>query len=205
MATDDLGNQKVDFAWGNMPMQPNNDRIDQWVGYLGLHIPPVLGAKGFHDINGSIWNNYPANNNGQEGRVLPLEDGGFIWPSAGLCYNSPKSKDGRWEDLIEYMRACGVNPSRLVEATFSGGESKYDTSGSYEGGVIFWSYIPKEAIININWTTGEVLTGKDFDGLVAASNYSWGNEAPVDPGSDLEISFVAFTNDPNKNTANWWW
>lgn len=144
MATDDLGNQRVDFAWGNLPMQPNNDRTDDTVSrpgelnnYSYTYIPPALGAKGIHDINGSFWNNYPANNNGQEGRVLPLEDGGFIWPSAGLCYNSPKSGDGRWQDLIEYMRACGVNPSRLVEATFEGGDNKYDTRGSYVGGVIF--------------------------------------------------------------------
>jgi hypothetical protein len=173
--------------------------------YSYTYIPPALGAKGIHDINGSFWNNYPANNNGQEGRVLPLEDGGFIWPSAGLCYNSPKSGDGRWQDLIEYMRACGVNPSRLVEATFEGGDNKYDTRGSYVGGVIFWAYIPESEVININWHTGEILTGKDFDGLVTASSYNWGQEAPVNPMSDLDISFVAFTNDPNKNTANWWW
>ena len=203
MATDDLGNQAVDFAWGNLPMQPNNDRIDHYFNN-GTYIPPALGAKGIHDINGSIWNGYPANTDGLEGRVLPLEDGGFIWPSTGLCYNSPKSKDGTWQDLIEYMRACGVDPSRLVEATFTGGEDKYDINGDYVGGVIFWSYIPEDVIVNINWETGEVLTGKDFDGLVTASSYSWGAEAPVNPMSDVDISFVAFTNDPTKNTADWW-
>ena len=213
MATDDLGNQAVDFAWGNLPMQPNNDRTDSNVNrpgelndYSYTYVPPALGAGNSHAINGSIWNNYPGNNNGLEGRVLPIEDGGFIWPSTGLCYNSPKTNDGRWQDLIEYMRVCGVASSRLVEATFTGGANKYDNNGDYVGGVLFWTYIPEDEIININWTTGEVLTGKDFDGIVAASNYNWGNEAPVNPMSDLDLSFVAFTNDPTKATADgWWW
>lgn len=205
MATDDLGNQRVDFAWGNMPMQPNNDRDDVFMGFNKI-IPPALGAKGIHDINGTLWNNYPENNEGEEGRVLPIEDGGFLWPSYGVCYTNPKTKDGRWEDFIEYLRSCGVNPNRLKEATFVGGDDKYDyNGGEYDGGVIFWDYIPADTILAIDWETGWVLTGKDMDGMVISSSHSWGTEVAVDPESDLDLSFVAFTNDPNKDTANWWY
>ena len=103
------------------------------------------------------------------------------------------------------MRAAGVDSDRLVEATFTGGADKYDyEEGEYNGGVIFWDYIPKNEIIYVDWQTGEVITGKDLDGYVIASDQAWGDWINVDPVDDLDISFVAFTNDPAKNTANWW-
>jgi hypothetical protein len=129
----------------------------------------------------------------------------FLWPSYGFCYNSFNSGDGKWQDLIEYLRAAGVDSDRLVEATFTGGSDKYDyEEGEYYGGVIFWDYIPANEIIYVDWETGEVITGKDLDGYVIASDQSWGNWINVDPANDLDISFVAFTNDPAKDTANWW-
>jgi len=130
----------------------------------------------------------------------------FLWPSYGFCYNTFNSGDGRWQDMIEYMRAAGVDPERLVEATFTGGENKYDyTEGEYDGGVLFWDYIPANEIVNVDWETGQVILGKDLDGYVISSSNSWGEEMPVNPDSDLDISFVAFTNDPTKDTANWWY
>jgi hypothetical protein len=108
--------------------------------------------------------------------------------------------------MIEYMRAAGVDPARLVEATFIGGENKYDyTEGEYDGGVLFWDYIPANEIVNVDWETGQVILGKDLDGYVISSSNNYGEELPVNPDSDLDISFVAFTNDPTKDTANWWY
>jgi hypothetical protein len=132
----------------------------------------------------------------------------FLWPSYGFCYNSFNSGDGKWQDMIEYLRSAGVAPERLVEATFTGGENKYDYSGDaeYNGGVIFWDYIPANEIIYVDWQTAEVITGKDLDGYVISSSNSWGSSVLVNPESDLDISFVAFTNDPAKNdTATWWY
>jgi len=131
----------------------------------------------------------------------------FLWPSYGFCYNSFNSGDGKWQDMIEYLRDAGVNPERLREAVFIGGETPYDYSGDaeYDGGVIFWDYIPADQIVNIDWQSGEVILGKDLDGYVIASSNPWGEEIYVDPNSDLDISFVAFTNDPAKDTSNWWY
>lgn len=56
MARDTGGNLKVDFVWGNLPMQPNDDR--------GTALDATLDN---HSIVYSRWSGYPAfvaNNNG---------------------------------------------------------------------------------------------------------------------------------------------
>jgi hypothetical protein len=292
MAVDDSGNQRVAFEWGNLPLQPNDDRDDQFIPRPGENnettkqfIPPVLGEGDSHAINAIAWNQYPefagsrnymvtsveyiggvdsiyeytSENELKVGDYVTITNAGwgsttnrevlyadklkfrisdelgtgkltglrarvdvielavghtryegegekvFLWPSYGFCYNSFNSGDGKWQDLIEYLRAAGVNPERLVEATFTGGADKYDyEDGEYNGGVIFWDYIPADAIFSVDWETGNVILGKDLDGYVIASDQAWGNWINVDPENDLDISFVAFTNDPAKDTANWW-
>jgi multidrug efflux pump subunit AcrA (membrane-fusion protein) len=49
MATDAAGNQKVDFVWGNMPMQPDTAR--------GAAVLTV--GLGNHDIAKNAWNGFP--------------------------------------------------------------------------------------------------------------------------------------------------
>lgn len=41
---DDAGNVQVDFVWGNLPLQPNDDRLDNWV-YSGQG-PENVGWSG---------------------------------------------------------------------------------------------------------------------------------------------------------------
>ena len=154
MATDTSGNQTVAFEWGNIPMQPNNDRN-------GVN----LGSKGIHSINGMAWDGFPTTANA-EGHTLNDSGNLYIVPSYTFCWSNPKTKDGNVWDYIEYLRTVGVDPSLLVEATFDG-TNKYDwgTSGSTNdrlGGIIFWQYIPADSIIWIDWSTGTVYTGKDF-------------------------------------------
>ena len=199
MATDDIGNQRVAFEWGNMPMQPNNNRtgfpteLDQWTSIK-------LGTGDSHNVNAIAWDNYPndPNNNGE------WNEGDLIWPSVGVCYQwDPKMPGNTWQDLIEYLRSCGVNPDILKEATFTGGANKYDwEGGSYDNGIIFWEYIDPTAIVYVDWETGYVLTGKDFDGKVTGSGQSAGNYVSIDSGVDT-FWFTAATNDPSKNTAGW--
>ena len=281
MATDDLGNVQVDFAWGNMPLQPNDDRDDS---FNDLY----LNTGGNHDINATSWNQYPefkgsrnymvtgveylegpgniyeytSYNELKVGEYVTITNSGwgnttnreviyadhlkfrisdelgegkltglrgrvdveepydvgrtrfqgegektFVWPQYGLCLNEIKAPGNRWFDMIEYLRACGVDPERLREATFVGGEDKYDhEGGEYDGGIIFWDYINPNEVIYVDWETGYVLTGKDFDGHVIATSYPSNAESAVNPQDDLDLSFVAFTNDPAKgDTANWWY
>ena len=75
MATDTSGNQAVDFAWGNLPMQPNDDRTDgtpvvvvannaaqnkQWSGYSEYPSARLNPALDNHDSAEAGWAGYPS-------------------------------------------------------------------------------------------------------------------------------------------------
>ena len=49
MATDTLGNVAVDFVWGNMPMQPDDDRVTPLDPDLDSHVIATSGYNGFPD------------------------------------------------------------------------------------------------------------------------------------------------------------
>ena len=72
-ATDSAGNVKVDFVWGNYPMQPNDVRTEEAAGNFGgstgdyawAATTKVAGARldaalDNHVIAEAEWNNYPA-------------------------------------------------------------------------------------------------------------------------------------------------
>jgi len=65
MALDDLGNQAIDFVWGNMPLQPNNTRFDEE--------RPLLSANDSHAIALSEWNSYPSVATGANYMITALE------------------------------------------------------------------------------------------------------------------------------------
>lgn len=75
MATDTSGNQKVDFAWGNLPMQPNDDRTDggasvvvannaaqnkQWSGYSVYPSARLDAALDNHANAEAGWGGFPS-------------------------------------------------------------------------------------------------------------------------------------------------
>lgn len=75
MATDTSGNQAVDFAWGNLPMQPNSDRTDgtpivvvannasenkQWSGYSTYPSARLDAALDNHANAEAGWAGYPS-------------------------------------------------------------------------------------------------------------------------------------------------
>jgi hypothetical protein len=74
MATDTSGNQKVDFVWGNFPMQPNDDRTDggttvvvaadaaqnyDWSGYSVYPSARLNAALDNHAVAEAGWAGYP--------------------------------------------------------------------------------------------------------------------------------------------------
>jgi hypothetical protein len=75
-ATDSAGNVRVDFVWGNYPMQPNDDRTDgtavvavandytqnyDWSGYTNYPSARLTAAtSNNHTVAEAEWNNYPA-------------------------------------------------------------------------------------------------------------------------------------------------
>lgn len=75
MALDTSGQQKVDFVWGNLPMQPNDDRTDggtttvvannaaqnkQWSGYSVYPSARLDAALDNHANAEAGWGGYPA-------------------------------------------------------------------------------------------------------------------------------------------------
>ena len=64
---DDNGNVVVEFVWGNVPMQPNDEREENGGGLLD----PALDN---HSIAYEGWNGYPLYNPGEEG----AEGAGYI-------------------------------------------------------------------------------------------------------------------------------
>ena len=74
-ATDSAGNVKVDFVWGNYPMQPNDVRTDgtpvatvaanasqnyNWNGYSEYPSARLDAALDNHAVAEAEWNNYPS-------------------------------------------------------------------------------------------------------------------------------------------------
>lgn len=75
-ATDSAGNVRVDFVWGNYPMQPNDDRTDggtttvvaadanqnyNWSGYSTRPSARLVPAtSNNHTVAEAEWNNYPS-------------------------------------------------------------------------------------------------------------------------------------------------
>ena len=75
-ATDSAGNVRVDFVWGNYPMQPNDDRTDgtpvatvaadasqnyDWNGYSEYPSARLTAAtSNNHTVAEAEWNNYPS-------------------------------------------------------------------------------------------------------------------------------------------------
>ena len=74
-ATDSAGNVKVDFVWGNYPMQPNDVRTDgtpvatvaanasqnyNWNGYSEYPSARLNAALDNHAVAEAEWNNYPS-------------------------------------------------------------------------------------------------------------------------------------------------
>ena len=155
-----------------------------------------------------LYGRVDVNEPGDVGNTLNGGDS-YIVPSYTFCWSNPKTKDGNVWDYIEYLRTVGVDPELLVEATFDGA-NKYDwgrigNTNDRLGGIIFWDYIPADLITYIDWETGTVYTGKDFDQTVTAMFSNAGDEVSI-TADWFEHSVVAFTNDPNKNnTADWWY
>ena len=136
MAVDDNGNPRIDFAWGNMPMQPNHgdnssarwgmspypgDGEAEWfVGkdsqYTreqngGPFLSNQLQAIDSHVIAMRHWSDYP-NNNG-EGYTLTIN-----WWDVIPAYQYPNIVGVSEEEAIKQLKECGVNPALLVPMEF---------------------------------------------------------------------------------------
>ena len=196
-------NIRVDFVYGNFPIQPNEGRG------TGGGIYYKLNAGDSHSIALTEWNAYPATDSDpatniliNDGRTL---DGGdsFYWPAVGLC-NTWGVEENRLETIKKEFIACGVPESWLTDAQFTGGANSYDDeAGTYDtnSGRIFYYYLdPAETM----GTTAEGVTvyGSTFDNTVI-----YGSESPDYLGSTsdkADFYLVVFqTRTPGLETSDW--
>jgi hypothetical protein len=186
-------NIRVDFVYGNMPMQPNEDRDYK------------LNAGDSHAIALTEWNEFPTNSaNGYTGRTL--EGGGaFYWPSVGFC-NTYGVEENSFQTVAKELIACGVPASWLTDAQWTGGANSYDDeTGTYDtnSGRIFYYYIDPSTDMGYDANNVKYY-GADFDGYVmygsAGPNYKSGNQS-ADKNDFYLVVFQTHT--PGLETADW--
>jgi hypothetical protein len=186
------GNIAIDYAFGNFPLQPNEDRI-----FWGK-----LGVGDNNKIAAVEWDQYPKNS--PEGYTGATLEGGaaFYWPELWFCSGYGQGRD--LSTVINEMVSYGVPREYFVDFTFSGGVDEWDSNGepNYDGAILY-SYIPANVILDIDWL-GQPVYGSSLDNVVIGANQSGGYEDSVDSGYPEDYMLVVATNDPRKDNAGWW-
>lgn len=230
------GEVAVDRVWGNTTaLQPNEDRTGSWQEFGGeegdaywestyLRGSEYLGAGDSHDIALTEWQGYPnydppvavwsgINPNGTTNYVVTggsgrsYRDGDYFQnPYIAFC-DTNDLEELKLKNVKQTLIDCGADPALLVDFTFSGGDSKWDTGGTpnYDGS-IFWYYIDPNYEMYTDWL-GVKKFGRDFHEVVIYTNYAGGNDVPTEQGGaswdDYAMVVFQCTN-PYNNTANWW-
>jgi len=111
---DTAGNVAVDFVWGNFPMQPNDERIENG----GTVLDPALDN---HEIAYQNWNGYPLvidadNNSVLEGTAGPEGAGFIVVPSVLGSTTAVASRVLVDDGLVVTTATAETNAARTVTA-----------------------------------------------------------------------------------------
>ena len=193
MSVDSSGNLKVDFVWGNLPIQPNTERNAQE--------NPLLGIGDSHKIPNVGWNSFP-DYTPNAGHTFVDGDPYFVWPDLWACTNGSQFKDVA--DVINEFVSYGVPRAYFKDMTFHGGANEWTPGTANWDGCILYSYIPANIVITNDWL-GNPVYGSAFNNKVFGGNYSAGATSSVDTGSPETYMIYVFSNDPRKNNVGWWW
>ena len=192
-------NIRVDFVYGNMPMQPNEDRYYK------------LNAGDSHAIALTEWNTYPYTDADpvtniliNDGRTLEGGDA-FYWPAVGFC-NTGQLEENRLETVKKELIACGVPASWLTDAQWTGGADPYDDeTGTYDtnSGRIFYYYIEPGNFMGID-AVGVKYYGADFDNTVMYGAEIPNYKSGVIGADKNDFYLVVFqSHTPGLETADW--
>lgn len=188
-------NVRVDFVYGNMPLQPNEDRSGE-----GAY---KLGAGDSHAIALTEWNEFPTNSaNGYTGRTLEGGDA-FYWPAVGLC-NTWGIQENNLETVKKELIACGVPAQWLTDAQFTGGDHSYDDeNGTYDenSGCIFYYYMQPETTMGYD-AVGVPVYGSDFNNIVLYGSQNPDSEGDTSNKGDFYL-VVFQSHTPGIETADW--
>lgn len=182
MAYDDLGNERVDFVWGNMPLQPNHDydtdddlRLnialypgDGFAEAILLHNTDgtrpsnMLDAVDNHVIALRKWAEYPNNaNDGVTGPTLTVD----WWLPEVPATEFPDIVGLPVEDAIKQLREVGVAENFLQDALTINEDPYQGAPWDVNSGVIIWHYLEPDAVIGSHWD-GTPWLAKEAEGLV---------------------------------------
>jgi hypothetical protein len=182
MAYDDLGNERIDFAWGNFPLQPNHDydndddlrvNIAEYPGdgmaeYILHHDPNgynpsnMLDAVDSHVIALRKWSDYP--DVAQDGVTGPTLTVNWWLPNVPAT-EFPDIVGRPVEEALKQLREVGVAENFLQDA-LTDAEDPY-TQGNWDkySGVVIWHYLDPDYQIGTHWD-GTPWLAKEADGIV---------------------------------------
>jgi hypothetical protein len=229
MALDDLGNERIDFAWGNIPLQPNHDYDEDLDLRLNIALYPgdgmaeaillhndgyapsnMLDGVGNHAIALRQWSGYPAvAQDGVTGPTLTVN----WWTEGQPASEFPDIVGSTLESAVKQLKEVGVPNEFLVDLLSDNSENPYlQGENVTQPGLIVWHYIEPETVIGTHWD-GTPWLAKEAEGLVEYA-YSYPAEQfsiiPFDnDGQDMPAMWwaafsVIQTTDPNKNSWEWW-
>lgn len=217
MSYDNNGNVRVDFAWGNMPPQPNDDRYgSQWLGdgeseyyfkgHDGLYVySQDLDTAGWHEQLLKGRGNFPD----FDPTVSQYTVGDGEWWNADYngkpMFRIPNIIGKTKEEAFEDFRQCGVAEELLTDL-LTDAEDPY-TAGAWVEGIVLYRYMDPLEPIGQHWDGSPWLAGES-NGKVMYT--SWWPDAlvPVGPEGGDEPGFLEFvvlqTEDPTKDSWSWW-
>jgi hypothetical protein len=185
---DDAGNPRVDFVWGNMAMQPNDQRDVVTAG------PEPL---------------YPANGEGNFGW-----DATFIYPSEGL-YSSveqrlsvgDQSVDANWIDGVTYRTVAVPADNHSTALTGYNNYPAYKPNYAGDGDIDIETFVTMPNLVGLTTTAANALiSGLGFPTNVQVVNTTWVGATTVNDGkieSQSPLAGVETKNDINVNVQKY--
>jgi hypothetical protein len=168
---DTAGNVAVDFVWGNIPMQPNDEREENGQTVL---LDPDLDN---HSIAYEGWNGYPQYNPG----VAGAEGAGYIVVPSVLGQTTANARDILEDDgLVVTAAAAATNAVSTVTAlsrtgsavtlTSAGAGAKYPTGTSITVTGLSGTAVPLNGTFTVTGTaTNSVSYSTTTSGAVSLS------------------------------------
>jgi hypothetical protein len=152
---DDAGNVAVDFVWGNIPMQPNDEREEN--GQTELLDPDLDN----HSIAYEGWNGYPLYNPG----VAGAEGAGYIVVPSVIGQTTANATDILEDDgLVVTVGTAATNAASTITAVARTGTTATITSAGagakYPVGtkITVASLVSPDTALNGTWTVTAVAT-----------------------------------------------
>lgn len=152
---DTAGNVAVDFVWGNIPMQPNDEREEN--GQTELLDPDLDN----HSIAYEGWNGYPQYNPG----VAGAEGAGYIVVPSVIGLTTADARDILEDDgLVVTTATAATNAASTITAVSRTGTTATITStgagAKYPVGtkITVASLVSPDTALNGTWTVTAVAT-----------------------------------------------